>query len=477
MLLKKGMKKQFLFLTLLHLTAISAILRADCYYKDDMGRAYAGYQGWDNFSRYLSNFLSEWIHTDSYLADISPLPQIIAVCLLSIAGVIAIYVITGQTEASIWSVIAVLPLGLSPYFLECISYKYDAPYMALSILASVAPFLFFKGKYKYYLFPAASMLGTLAMCTTYQAASGIFPMFVIFICIQRWNQADSLKEIGKFFMASVLSYGGGLVVFRLLIMKPVENYVSNSIPGIKELLPATSKHLMQYFTYVRTDFTRLWKILTLMLAASVVVCMVYQSARQKFAALLLAVCALGMMGLVSFGIYPILAEPLYAPRAMYGFGAFLAIMGVYASNVRGPSRLIAAALSWVFFVFAFTYGNALAVQDQYTDFRTANVIDELNRLETFSSDKVKTVQIAGSIGYSPVLAGVTERYGMLKRLIPITFGEGWVWATYKFYHYYGLKNVRMDVSKDLRACALPVLADTLYFTVKGNGDDILVELK
>ncbi len=50
MLLKKGMKKQFLFLTLLHLTAISAILRADCYYKDDMGRAYAGYQGWDNFS-------------------------------------------------------------------------------------------------------------------------------------------------------------------------------------------------------------------------------------------------------------------------------------------------------------------------------------------------------------------------------------------------------------------------------------------
>lgn len=37
---------------------------------------------------------------------------------------------------------AVVPLGLSPWFLECFSYKFDSPYMALSVLASVIPFIF-----------------------------------------------------------------------------------------------------------------------------------------------------------------------------------------------------------------------------------------------------------------------------------------------------------------------------------------------
>lgn len=474
-----AVKKPFIYLTVIHLAAVSAILRADVNYIDDAGRAYAGYKGWDNFSRYLSNFLSGFLHADRYLSDISPLPQMIAVMLLSLSGVIVIYIITGRASVSAWQLAAVLPLGLSPYFLACLSYKFDAPYMALSVLASVVPFLFFQGKHRYFVYAAASAICILAVCTTYQAALGIFPMMAVFISIKRWNDADGWRDIGKFLLASILAYAAALAIFRAFIMKPVDNYVSSSLPALQELLPSVCRNFCRYFKNVRTDCTKFWKIMMACNAVFFVAVMSYRSKRPKIPAFLLTVCAFTAMGLLCFGIYPLLSVPLFAARAMYGFGAFLAITGVYAASHAGrlPAKAAAASLGWIFFVFALTYGNALSAQKAYTDFRMASVIGELNTLEAFLSDTEKNVQIAGTIGHAPALDGVMDRYGVLKRLVPVTFRSDWDWGSYQFFHYYGLKNAAPDDSADLRTQDLPVIRDTMYFTLKGEGSNILVELK
>lgn len=227
--------------------------------------------------------------------------------------------------------------------------------MALSVLVSVLPFLVLKYCHRYEMFFLVSVLGIIMMCTTYQASSGIFPMLVIFICIRRWNDADEYKDIGKFILVSVLAYGTGLAVFRIFIMKPVKDYVSNAIPELREWIPVVIQHLVQYFIYIRTDYTRVWKVFIFLLCISFVLAVVYQSKRKKPAAGLLGVCALAAMGLMSFGIYPLLEEPLYAPRAMYGFGVFLAIIGVYTSGLRFlAAKFSAVVLGWMFFVFSFT---------------------------------------------------------------------------------------------------------------------------
>ena len=184
------------------------------------------------------------------------------------------------------------------------------------------------------------------------------------------------------------------------------------------------------------------------------------------------------MSLISFGVYSLLAKPLFAPRAMFGVGVFLAVISVYAVDMGfAPVKLVMAVLSWTFFVFSFTYGNALSVQKEYTEYRTMLVIEELNEMNQLTQGNVKNVQIAGSIGYAPSLTGVMQRYGILSRLIPVTFREEWHWGGYKFYNYYGLKNIRHDSSVDLKTCNLPVIKDTMFFTLKGSGDNYLVELK
>ena len=140
----KKYRTPLLVLSLLLLLSISSILRADFKYVDDIGRTVNGYRGWSNFSRYLSSFFSIFLHGDTYLTDISPLPQVLAIFVMGISSILLLHLFSNGKKITFWNILAVIPLTINPYFLECLSYKYDAPYMAISVLSSIVPFLFYK---------------------------------------------------------------------------------------------------------------------------------------------------------------------------------------------------------------------------------------------------------------------------------------------------------------------------------------------
>ena len=471
-------QKPFLILVAIYLLGISAILRANFNYLDDMWRIETGSKGWENFSRYLSNFLSAFLHTDNYLMDISPLPQVIAILLLCASGIIVLSVITQKASFTLWELAAVIPLGLSPYFLECISYKYDSPYMALSVFASVFPLLFYRSNLILYVF--TSMAGILVVCTTYQAASGIFPMLVILIAVRMWNNREENKKLGLFLMTSGLGYIIGMLVFRLFIMQPVDIYVSSSLPEISRMLPTIQKNLQKYFRFLTSDFKKEWLLLIIIIVVSCLWAAVRDTKRNRLSAFMVTGMGILLMLLCSFGVYPILSAPSFDPRAMYGFGAFLCFISVYAASSVGvyPGKLAGMALGWAFFVFAFIYGNALFVQSTYTDFRISSVIDDLKELEAMEGDREKVVQITGSIGYHSVIKNMPQDYQMLNRLLPINFqSSGWSWGRYGFDRYYGLKNIIWDSGMDLTGYDLPVIKDTIYHTIRGRENLILIELK
>ena len=138
--------KPFIIIFIIYCIALVPIVRANFNYIDDLGRAVYGYSDFEYFSRFSASYLSKLIHTDTHLYDISPLTQIIAALIISLASVITLHAFAREKKISPVSIIGVLPLGLSPYFLECFSYKYDSPYMALSVLSSVFPLLFINEK-------------------------------------------------------------------------------------------------------------------------------------------------------------------------------------------------------------------------------------------------------------------------------------------------------------------------------------------
>ncbi len=468
--------KAVLILSVLYILGISAILRTNFYYQDDMSRAAYGYKQWDYFGRYLSTALATLIHTGDYLTDIAPLPQILAMVMMAAAGVLILYVVLERSDFSLWELAAVIPLGLNPYFLECISFRFDAPYMAVSVLAGVVPLLYRKKRLLVYLF--ASILGILAVCTSYQPATGIFPMLVILLALRMWNQGETIRKVMGFCIKSVAGYGAGLVYFKCIIMKPADaGYVSNTLPPIPELLPNTMDNLKRYFGYILTDYKPLWIGLVLLIAVGCVYELVKGSERKGAAVWVMTIAALLMMTLLCFGIYPVLANTLFAPRAMYGFGVLIALLAVVAAEGKILQRVPVIGLCWCFFVFSFTYGNALNLQKEYTDFRIEAVIEDLNDLEVFQTGEDVTVQISGSIGKAPVIRNMPQNYQMLNRLVPETFSGADDLTQARFFYYYDLRNVRIEASEDMRKLDLPVLEEHMYHTIRGEGNRILIELK
>ena len=93
--------KPTVILSAIYLLGIFALLRANVYYIDDIARANAGYTEWEQYSRHIMVLSAYFLHADTYLTDISPLPQLLAAVFMAMAGTVSIYAITEKKNFSV----------------------------------------------------------------------------------------------------------------------------------------------------------------------------------------------------------------------------------------------------------------------------------------------------------------------------------------------------------------------------------------
>lgn len=470
-------------MSLIYLVGILAIILAGTHYADDVARTNYGYAGWSGFSRYSSTFLAHGIHADNYLTNIAPLPQILAAVIFAISSVILISLVSGKEIFKekwtkwILKLIAVTPLALCPYMLECLSYQYDSVYMALSVFFATMPFIFYRQeKWKFIL---ASVIGILGVCTTYQVSIGIYPMIVIFLMLKDWNDKKiKNKEIVKNVAISAVIFLITLVVFQKFLMRPQDMYVSNEIPGISEFFPTVFKNLGHYFELLFTDFRILWLVLIALIIIGFVVLYVIKSKRNKILAVLMALFGVAAMGVMAYLFYAALEQPLYTTRAMYAIGAFIAIMGVYVASGIKKELILAlpvVVLAWCFFSFSFTYGNALKEQDTFRNIQINMVISDLNQL---NDGKMRKIQVVGQIDFAPAVKHTPEReYHILRRLLKPSFETNVPWMAYRLTEASGLPNLKFDPNVDLKDKDMPVIKDTALYIIYSDDEGILVKFK
>jgi len=350
--------KPTLFIFFIFFLALLPLFRANVNYIDDSERALNGGRDWAYLhSRWTSEYLSVFIHADSKLRDIAPLTQILAILLISLSSVILCWVISEKKLTRLGVLLAAF-LGLSPFFLECFAFKFDSPYMALSILASIFPFLFaFKNKM---LFFATSFLGLLIMLTTYQLSSGVYIMIVIFLLFNSWNNKSlGAHEMRDFLLVSVMSYLSALVVFRIFFLQTKIFGYNNFFPA-NEMTLGVIGNIRDNFGEIINNFNDNWVyVLTLMIILFVIK-FVLISKRNKFASFVLALMALFLMFVFFQGFFIFVDKVGSVPRYFVGFNAFIAIVALFLA--RPPFRFFATpavVLLYCFFVFSFMFGNAL----------------------------------------------------------------------------------------------------------------------
>jgi len=471
---KKDFFSSVSFLFIIYFLAIISIIRVNFSYNDDLRRAIEGNDVAGVFSRHISKFVSYFLHTSEHVTDISPLPQLVACVFLALAGFILVRVICKKTNKFL--LIASLPLGLSPYFLECFSYKFDAPYMALSILAGIFPFLFMHKKT--WLYSLVCIASTLVMTMTYQAASGIFIMMVVYIFFTNMNHKKiTIKNNFIFLGVSLLSYCVAIIMFRWLFMQPITipNYVSTNMPSFGNIIPVFLQNAGKYFQYVNKDFNMHWKALLLAVIIIFYIKTILFSKINKILSFFLSSIFLVLLFISTFGSYLILEAPFFGPRGMYAIGVFIAILCVdIGFSLKKIFSIPSIALIWCFFVFSFSYGNALSDQKRYNDFRTELLLKDLSSLFPEKTNDSYKIKIIGTIGWTPVVKNVAVNNPMIYRLVPVNLRENWA-----FGYFYLATYFRFPLYKDDRLIdeAMPVVFDSYYHTIKNESNQIVVILK
>lgn len=469
-------KRTFIVLFILILVALSAIIRADYFFRDDLARVVLGYKGWDDFGRFGSNALSSVIHAGTYLTDVSPLPQIISAAILAVSAILLVYVFKNTDRLRKTDIAAAIPMILSPFVLQCVSYKYDSPYMALAIFFGILPFLFWNNCQA--LFFAVSVISTVSMCLFYQSASGIYIVLAILLLLREWNvKENGLKPLFKKTGVSVLGYALGIIVFKVFLLPMASSsYRETATLPLNNLLSGMFNNVVAYYKTVLHCLKLEW---TLIIAAIFILFPLYMAKKSKQNKLLsfgLSSVLLVLASFMSYGVYLILEDPSFEFRSLIGFGVLTSAVLLMNSDFEKKfncSSLAALALSVMLFSFSFTYGNALNAHSKYVDEKFTKLSQDICEIEGIDNYSNIAICFDGEIGSAKSLKNMPSNYQNLRNMI---INDRW--EHLKFIHYYGFDNMSLCEKQDLPENLLfETVNDNLWYTIKVCDNYILVTVK
>ena len=467
-------KVPFALLCGLLILGVASILRANYYYLDDWQRVSNGFRGWSNYSRYLSDYLSVLLHTERNLLDLSPFTQILAVVIMALAGFCMLHVFSENKKITGWQIFYVIPFALSPYFLQCYSYKYDAPYMAFSVLVAVLPILFRKSK----LYGCFIMLGTFGMCMTYQASSGIFPMLVLFLMLHLYCNGESMKKCLWFATVSAFYYLVALIIFNVFMVKELTSYASTTMLTMPTMFTGVANNLKLYIERILYGFKPMWCWLVVGISLFFVFTSVKYSKQNKWSTVFLAISTVICAFVLSYGAYLFLKKPLFSPRALYGFGVWISLlmMPIAFSNKNYIGKGICLVLCYCFFAFSSEYGNYLALQQDYTKYTAQSISSSISKLYPEENDKQISLAFKGTTKKAPIIEQLPKEHTLLKVLTQNIFANTAYFGHFLINSYLGYETF-VFTDKQLELFEnLPVLEKTKQFCIYGNEKRILVEI-
>ena len=478
-------KHIFIFGFLLYFIALFALLRGDVYYIDDWGRSIGG-SDWNNFSRFVATFLVQILGFGSIL-DISPIYQLIGIGLMVLTSMMILYVLDSTKKFSYFGMLALLPLGLSPYFLENMSYKFDTLNMSFAVFCACLPFMFRKHNLTFCLMGIASLL---LMFCSYQSANSVYILLALFIAFNAVVCSDmSIKEAIKFLALSAVILIVSAIIYKFFIVKEVDTYVSSSMLPLKELPIGLIKNISHYFQILYSDFVKSGELIFFVFICVCIIFVIAILANKKslwyfFATMLFLVICLGL----SYGLYLVLVKPLFVPRAFNGIGAFVALLLLStfillpeSTTLKNLSKICIILFGYFCIIFANAYGNAITKQQEYMIFRANLALNDLLRLGIDSSKM--PVYLKGSIGYAPVTKRLVEKHKVAGRIIPIVMLEGWHWNQSAFWHLKSPYKMEYDIKKcvnlsdDFKNPPAKMLLDNEYHTISKIDSCVFLTLK
>ncbi|HHO9739158.1 TPA: glucosyltransferase domain-containing protein [Escherichia coli] len=428
------------------------------YYIDDLSRSISGGSDWANGGRPLTDFIIETLMFKLPVIDISPIPQVLGISLISIT----IYFLSRKTfpENKFIGAICFIPLMTSPFFLENISYKFDSLTMAIAIISSCLCGMTMNSGWRSTI--AASFLCVLIILNTYQAALNSFIIFTLLYFFLLFKDKKYASAI-SYSACSFIGMLSGYYVYSRFI---APNYVKGEYTIVhSQLINITEKDAFGEVLRNIHNFTAIIneqspKIISIFFCAlfiiSLTYCIYLSTRRFVRGDILNNVCCV-IVVIIPFlillcipGAMIFLKYPVFAPRVMLGLSAAYCVLMAIACDLRKQNKMIAyAALIPMLLMFqiSFSFANAQRAQNVYE----IGVMSSIKSVMTsIGYSNIKTISISGEISRSPVTSAISNKYKIINKLVPLTLRDGWVWGISQLRH----NNIYKDVknSSGIKFC-------------------------
>ncbi len=421
-------KKNIIFSLLLvvfFFIAYYKIINADFYYMDDMARNMgADDSGWMAYGRYISEFGSVLVHGSFPLTDIGPLSQIISVIIFAFTVFTLSYIICGN-DIRILPTLGLSLLFISPFFSQCFSYRYDNPYMTLSILFAILPFLFCEDKKS---FIYTSIIFLILSCMSYQAGTSVYVVVCMYLVLKKIINGKK-ENIVSFIIISVISFALALVIYQLLFncsgnpkfSKPEDVGLASTGFSVSRIIP----NLKIYSSFVLKNFGgHIFKLCFIITLLMFVILNIVKSKVSKLVSFFVLAIFIVAGFILSLGAYLVFEASMIAPRVLMGFNCFVSLIVfdslfmISEKTQKFRKILFVPAILCVYLsvAFLYTYGNCLTQQKDYSDFRMHALIYDLSEYISTESKEVK-VSLNGSAGYCKSYDNARRQYPILNSLV------------------------------------------------------------
>ncbi|MFK2905351.1 glucosyltransferase domain-containing protein [Dyella ginsengisoli] len=427
-----GVRAVFARLLGLFALLLYPILHADRPYNDDLKRALLGRASWDSNGRPLTTLLMRALQCyDHAMVDIAPLPQIGAIVLLAWTGA---RLARRFTDASPWlAALLVFPLGAQPFFLENLSYQFDALSMALAIWLAVWPLLLPTTR-RGSGWGIASLFGALCL---YQPAINVFLVLTLAELVLTQATDHEAAAGLRTLLRRTVQIAVAMVVYELLVGMHISGWVKRQatpIHGWREI-PRIADNVTAFYGFVGSSFNANWwavfgTLATLLALACVVVGVRHARSRdphrsrsQQALLVGLAVTVPGLAMVAALGPMLLLRAPEIQPRVLIGIGALLAaglllLRAALRTRAWGDRACtaVAAAFALGMGVIASAYGNAMTDQQHFEQHVAAQLADDLAAWP--AATPIRRLAVTGSTGFSPLAEHVISEFPLMRALVP-----------------------------------------------------------
>jgi len=416
------------------------IVAADRLYLDDIWRSMHGDPGWTSNARPLADAVMLTLNLGTRVVDLAPLPLWLGLAAIATTLIALRHAFEEFNDGHAWLAMALLVL--QPFFLQNLSYQFDALPMALAVscagLALAAGVRSSSGKGI-----MLSVIGLFASLCFYQAAVSVYFVllaFHILLSLATHGRLQWRHHVGLLIAGTI----------TLLGYKWVSGWwldggysLSHSQMVAPSALPLhILENTLTFWRYAaRTlDGAPWWGLSTIAVIA--LLGLILGTLRPAQATrplawpwrLLLMLVIVLLLPLGALGIMAALEDPLWRPRTFIGFGALCAgalFCAVTTCTRLGWQRLGTSLLIVILggaTVITYAFGNAQSSQKAFEESVSRQLVDDLRQLDAHGP-----LVIVGTLPLSNSSANAVRAFPVLATLMRSYLDNGFWWGYQNLY--------------------------------------------